>query len=412
MRFSSHLGAAIYVTQSTRIKFSFRNLNMPLTKKAKAKAKAIAKARGRASCTHDSPNDEYEFQPPMNDSELQDQAKAKVSATHVSSGDETKAKANAKARAPATHDSSDDEYSFEELKKINENVDKISEDFNKNKVSYTELEIKRSYLMHTCERRDQSFAAGVEIGEACMRDLGFLGKLPKNKMLRKNTQTSFKMREDMLSRTDTPFYPWFQDHVKRSSKRSFTADYFTVGLVEEINKYKMEREKGEDWPPVGKHVDEVVCRAGNVYWYIYGLCSGMEDVIPETVDDDGYDWYYADVRELLGSLCGTVRKWIQGDQDWAVLRPQVQASVSRLLRYIRERSVRFTTPEMAMRFSIAKIRGRAFDKGDLREEMSYTGAAMKIHTNNGPVKVTDIRAMGDKMKAAEMREFMKNLNID
>ena len=50
---------------------------MPLTKKAKAKAKAIAKARGRASCTHDSPNDEYEFQPPMNDSELQDQAKAK-----------------------------------------------------------------------------------------------------------------------------------------------------------------------------------------------------------------------------------------------------------------------------------------------------------------------------------------------
>ena len=110
---------------------------MPLTKKAKAKAKAIAKARGRASCTHDSPNDEYEFQPPMNDSELQDQAKAKVSATHVSSGDETKAKANAKARAPATHDSSDDEYSFEELKKINENVDKISEDFNKNKVSYT-----------------------------------------------------------------------------------------------------------------------------------------------------------------------------------------------------------------------------------------------------------------------------------
>ena len=44
--------------------------------------------------------------------------------------------------------------------------------------------------------------------------------------------------------------------------------------------------------------------------------------------------------------------------------------------------------------------------------MSYAGAAMKIHTSNGPVKVTDIRAMGDKMKAAEMREFMKNLNID
>ena len=382
---------------------------MPLTKKAKAKAKAIAKSKGRASSTHDSPNDEYTVQSTMNDSELQDQAKAKVYATHDSSGEETKAMAKAKAKAPSTHDSSDNEYSFEKLKKINENADKIFEDMNKNKISYTELEIKRSYLMHMCERDDHSFAGFVELGEACMQ--GF-GKLPKNKILRKNTQTSFKMREDMLNRTNTSFYPWFQDHVKRSSKRSFTADYFTVGLVEEISKYKEERGKGEDWPPVGRQADEVICRAGNVYWYIYGLCSGMEDVIPETVEDDGYDWFYADVRELLGSLCGSVRKLVQGDQDWAVLRPQVQASVSRLLRYIRERSVRFTTPEMAMRFNIAKIRGRAFEKGDLREEMSYTGAAMKIHTNDGPMKVTDIRAMGDKMKAAEMKEFMKNLNLD
>ena len=226
--------------------------------------------------------------------------------------------------------------------------------------------------------------------------------------------TDEQMRDDLYERTDTPFYPWFQDHVKRSARRSFTPEYFMMGLVEEINKYKQERSKGEvgDWPPVGKQMDEVISRAGNVYWYIYGLCSGMEDVIPETVEDDGYDWFYADVRELLGSLCGSVRKLVQGDQDWAVLRPQVQASVSRLLRYIRERSVRFTTPEMAMRFNIAKIRGRAFEKGDLREEMSYTGAAMKIHTNDGPMKVTDIRAMGDKMKAAEMKEFMKNLNLD
>ena len=148
-----------------------------------------------------------------------------------------------------------------------------------------------------------------------------------------------------------------------------------------------------------------ISRAGNVYWYIYGLCGAMEDVIPATVDGDGYDWYYADLMELLLSMCGLIRKSVQGDQDWAMLRPQVQASVSHLLRYIKERSVRFSTPEVAMRINIAKIKGRGVKDEKLREEVTYSGVAIKI-PRRSIIKVTDIRANVDMVKEANLREYM------
>ena len=170
--------------------------------------------------------------------------------------------------------------------------------------------------------------------------------------------TDEQMREDLFERTDTRFYPWFQDHVKRSARRSFTPEYFMMGLVEEISKYKKERGNGEDedWPPVGKHLDEVISRAGNIYWYIYGLCGALVDVIPETSEDDGYDWYYADFREVLGPLCGAIKDYIAGGEDWAVLRPRVQAHVSRVLRHVAGGAV--CPAEEAMRVNIAKIRGK------------------------------------------------------
>ena len=294
-------------------------------------------------------------------------------------------------------DSPDDEYS---IKKNSDMFNKMREE--PNKISYTEFVTKRSNVTAICERDDASFACAEALGQAY---LNLKAKVPKSMILQKNTQTFLEMREDMFRRTDTPFYPWFQDHVKRSAKRSFTADYFMLGLVEEFNKYNLEKRKGDDWPPVGKQLDEVISRAGNVYWYIYGLCGGMENIIPATVDGDGYDWYYADVMELLLSMCGLIRKRVQGDQDWAMLRPQVQASVSRLLRFIKERSVRFSTPELAMRTNIAKIKGRGVKDEKLREEVSYSGVAIKI-PRRSIIKVTDIRANVDMVKEAKRREYV------
>ena len=168
-----------------------------------------------------------------------------------------------------------------------------------------------------------------------------------------------QMREDTMKRSNTPFYPWFRDHVRRSAKRSFTPEYFTMGLMDEVGKYKEERLRADGWPPQGKQLDEIVSRAGNVYWYIYGLCSAMEEVTPETVEDDGYDLNQADFRKVLGPLCGAVREWAQGDKDRAVLRPRVQASVSRLLRHMARGSV--VPPEEVMRLNIAKIKSNPSD---------------------------------------------------
>lgn len=45
-----------------------------------------------------------------------------------------------------------------------------------------------------------------------------------------------RRKEETKISTRTPFYPWFQDHVQRSTKKSFTPLYYTLGLVEEMGK--------------------------------------------------------------------------------------------------------------------------------------------------------------------------------
>ena len=168
--------------------------------------------------------------------------------------------------------------------------------------------------------------------------------------------TDEQMQEEMIKRTVTPFFPWFQKHVRRSAKRSFTPEYLMLGLMEEIGKYAEERRKLEDWPPVGKQLDAIIDRAGNIYWYIYGICGALKDVIPETVADDGYDWFGADFRRVLGPLCGAIKEYSAGGRDWSVLRPRIQTHVSRVLRHVTGGAV--CPAEEAMRVNIAKIRGK------------------------------------------------------
>ena len=43
--------------------------------------------------------------------------------------------------------------------------------------------------------------------------------------------TDEQMQEDMIKRTVTPFFPWFQKHVRRSARRSFTPEYLVLGRV-------------------------------------------------------------------------------------------------------------------------------------------------------------------------------------
>ena len=226
-------------------------------------------------------------------------------------------------------------------------------------MTYMKAVIRSTNSMVSSQQLDLPLCAFIE-GFKLMAE-----KDPKNKAIAlanlgldssDEEYTDEQMREDLYERTDTRFYPWFQDHVKRSARRSFTPEYFMMGLVEEISKYKKERGNGEDedWPPVGKHLDEVISRAGNIYWYIYGLCGALVDVIPETSEDDGYDWYYADFREVLGPLCGAIKDYIAGGEDWAVLRPRVQAHVSRVLRHVAGGAV--CPAEEAMRVNISKIR--------------------------------------------------------
>ena len=260
---------------------------------------------------------------------------------------DAEAYAKYKAKVPSTHVASDNEFKKEERR-----LDPTT-------MTYMKAVIRCPVFMASSKQLDLPLSVFTNAHEVMGK------KDPKNKAIAlasldssDEEYTDEQMRDDLYERTDTPFYPWFQDHVKRSARRSFTPEYLLLGLVEEINKYKQERNKGKDgdWPPVGKQVDEVISRAGNVYWYIYGLCGALEDIIPETIEDDGYDWYYADFREVLGPLCGAIKDYIAGGEDWAVLRPRVQAHVSRVLRHVAGGAV--CPAEEAMRVNYAKIRGK------------------------------------------------------
>ena len=259
---------------------------------------------------------------------------------------DAEAYAKYKAKVPSTHVASDNEFKKEERR-----LDPTT-------MTYMKAVIRCPVFMASSKQLDLPLSVFTNAHEVMGK------KDPKNKAIAlasldssDEEYTDEQMRDDLYERTDTPFYPWFQDHVKRSARRSFTPEYFMMGLVEEINKYKQERSKGEvgDWPPVGKQVDEVISRAGNVYWYIYGLCGALDDVIPETIGYDGYDWYYADFREVLGPLCGAIKDYIAGGEDWAVLRPRVQAHVSRVLRHVAGGAV--CPAEEAMRVNYVKIKG-------------------------------------------------------
>ena len=218
-------------------------------------------------------------------------------------------------------------------------------------------------------------------------------------LLSMSMEVDEQMQEDTMKRSNTPFYPWFRDHVRRSAKRSFTPEYFTMGLMDEVGKYKEERLRADGWPPQGKQLDEVVSRAGNVYWYIYGLCSALEEVAPETVEDDGYDLNQADFRKVLGPLCGAVREWAHGDQDRAVLWPQVQASVSRLLRHMARGSVMPT--EEVMRLNIAKIKS---NNSDSQKKGNSTGNFLKkgfLLKKEEQTNMTRTNSNGEKKKKSD-----------
>ena len=224
----------------------------------------------------------------------------------------------------------------------------MSEDL---KMAYLKAVIKCPLAENLRQNQDLALREMIKIFEIYANN-----EAKANALAASEEYTDEQMQEDMIKRTVTPFFPWFQKHVRRSARRSFSPEYLVLGLVEEVSKYKKERRKVEAWPPVGKELDEVICRAGNIYWYIYGLCGALEDVVPETVEDDGYDWFHADFKEVVGRLCGTIKDYTVGGEDWSVLRPRVQAHVSRVLRHVAGGAV--CPAEEAMRVNIAKIRGK------------------------------------------------------
>ena len=158
--------------------------------------------------------------------------------------------------------------------------------------------------------------------------------------------------------TTPSYFPWFMDHVKTSLiKKSFSPLYFTVGLVEEV------AELSEALNSLSRSEENIASEVGDVCWYAYGLCQALEDVTPVPGDDDGD----TDLLGAVGRLCGSIKKWSRGDQDWAVFRPRVQGHVSQLLGVVTRVSP--VSLESAMRSNIEKIRSRR-ERGVVRGDGS------------------------------------------
>ena len=261
------------------------------------------------------------------------------------------------AKISATHDASDYEHKEEEVGEdsttyLKSVIKTYQEKMGEDSTTYLKSVIKSSPWMAARQRRDLALCEVTDFFKIAAEAIPEVeAKFPADE-----DYTDEQMQEDMIKRTNTPLVPWFQKHVRRSAKRSFTPEYMMLGLVEQISKYKQERGTVEDWPPVGKQLDEIIDRAGNIYWYIYGLCGALEDILPETIEEDGYDWYNADFRMVFGHLCGAFKDYTAEGEDWAVLRPRVQAHVSRVLRHVAGGAV--CPAEEAMRVNIAKIRGK------------------------------------------------------
>ena len=74
--------------------------------------------------------------------------------------------------------------------------------------------------------------------------------------------------------------------------------------------------------------------------YLYGLCQSLENVKPEHIlkndinCDDTKDDIDEDLLSVVGSLCGSIKKWSRGDQEWEQFQPRIQLNVSRVLAVI------------------------------------------------------------------------------
>ena len=74
--------------------------------------------------------------------------------------------------------------------------------------------------------------------------------------------------------------------------------------------------------------------------YLYGLCQSLENVKPEHIlkndinGGDTKDDIDEDLLSVVGSLCGSIKKWSRGDQDWEKFQPRIQLNVSRVLAVI------------------------------------------------------------------------------
>jgi len=150
-------------------------------------------------------------------------------------------------------------------------------------------------------------------------------------------------------------------HVKSSLlKKSFSSLYFTVGLVEEAAELSEELKKSENND--SGDIENVVSEVGDVCWYLYGLCQSLENVKPEHIlkndinCDDTKDDIDEDLLSVVGSLCGSIKKWSRGDQEWEQFQPRIQLNVSRVLAVINKLSP--VPLEEAMKKNIEKIQSR------------------------------------------------------
>lgn len=164
----------------------------------------------------------------------------------------------------------------------------------------------------------------------------------------------------------------FGDHVKSSCLRPFPSLYFAVGLVEEVAELaeELEQEKGQEQK---SHEQEAIeGELGDTLWYLYALCNTLEGVEPclppppcllnNPLSSSSSS---SCLLALVGSLCGSLKKWSRGDKGWQEFKDRIQKQVSSLLLLLAS----LGDVEEAMRNNIAKIQGRR-ERGTLRGDGS------------------------------------------
>ena len=178
--------------------------------------------------------------------------------------------------------------------------------------------------------------------------------------LKSSEDVDFQMPSTKSSNEEcgVAFQPWFLDHVRTSLvKKDFSSLYFTVGLVEEVAELMEEKQKNS--PDDSSVVSEV----GDVCWYIYGLCHSLNDILPTTIKSKSDVSNLSPLGDeaaqallLCGKLCGSVKKWNRGDQNWDQFRERIQKDVSDVLGVLA--SISPVPLEVAMKKNIEKIQSR------------------------------------------------------